>query len=427
MADMKTENGKTEDQISRVKRLPRKRRIGRKCALIVLVCLLGAGFGYTAFAAGDGEMSEAYKAILEQHRAAIERNETEAAGEWRGHAAPVVITDVTGDDTPELIFLTTQGTYETEYDVLYDLYVYGYDGSAARERLHVERLGDREWNEDSAAFAVAARGGNGLLLYSQSRGSDIDHTLWTVYSLYSFPSDFGESSVERLQRDEVIASPGAAEKRLVYRYDDGNIDRLEYEAMENAFLADSRLLFKHGPSNLYTDLKHLDQNAMTYAEAIAFLSAGAAAARTAVPTASTVLVNGAAVPFDAYNIDDNNYFKLRDLAYILSGTEKQFEVTWDGAANAITLTSGSSYTAVGGEMAGRSAVEGAASSGHWAATATTSKIRLDGRAVAFTAYNIGGNNYFKLRDLGAAFDFGVDWDGAQNTVVVDTGKGYTPE
>ena len=48
---------------------------------------------------------------------------------------------------------------------------------------------------------------------------------------------------------------------------------------------------------------------------------------TAKPTASTVLVNGENVAFDAYNINDNNYFKLRDLAYILSGTEKQFEVS----------------------------------------------------------------------------------------------------
>jgi hypothetical protein len=56
-----------------------------------------------------------------------------------------------------------------------------------------------------------------------------------------------------------------------------------------------------------------------------------------------------------------------------------------------------------------------------------STIILDGRKVPFTAYNIGGNNYFKLRDIGAAFDFGVDWDGAQNTIVIDTSKGYTPE
>jgi hypothetical protein len=75
-------------------------------------------------------------------------------------------------------------------------------------------------------------------------------------------------------------------------------------------------------------------------------------AATANPTASTVLVDGRNVAFDAYNIADNNYFKLRDLAYTLNGTAKQFEVGWDGANNAISLTSGQPYTVAGGEMAG---------------------------------------------------------------------------
>ncbi|MCL1809647.1 MAG: hypothetical protein FWG42_07790 [Clostridiales bacterium] len=141
---------------------------------------------------------------------------------------------------------------------------------------------------------------------------------------------------------------------------------------------------------------------------------------TAKPTASTVLVNGESVTFDAYNINDNNYFKLRDLAFVLSGTEKQFEVEWNGAENAIFLTSGEPYTAVGGEMASKGAE-------NKSANPTSSKVYLDEEEVSFTAYNIEDNNYFKLRDIGAELDFGVDWDGANNTIVIDTSKGYTPE
>ena len=141
---------------------------------------------------------------------------------------------------------------------------------------------------------------------------------------------------------------------------------------------------------------------------------------TAKPTAATVLVNGEKVAFDAYTILDNNYFKLRDLAYVLSGTEKQFEVGYDAATKAITLTSGKEYTAVGGEMAAKG-------EGNKTATPTKSVIYLDGKEVAFTAYLIDGNNYFKLRDIGAAFDFGVDWDGASKTIAIDTTKVYTPE
>ena len=145
-----------------------------------------------------------------------------------------------------------------------------------------------------------------------------------------------------------------------------------------------------------------------------------AADLVAAPTASTVLVNGENVAFDAYNINDNNYFKLRDLAYVLNGTAKQFEVGWDNANNAIMLTSGKAYTPAGGEMAGKGA-------GNKTPVSTTSKIYLDGTEAQFTAYNIEDNNYFKLRDIGQAFDFGVDWDGANNTIAIDTSKGYTRE
>jgi len=140
---------------------------------------------------------------------------------------------------------------------------------------------------------------------------------------------------------------------------------------------------------------------------------------SASPASATVQVNGKAVAFDAYNINDNNYFKLRDLAYTLSGTEKQFEVGWDGANNAISLISGKPYTVSDGEMTGKN-------TGNKTAAPTTSKIFLDKKEVYITAYNIDGNNYFKLRDIGAAFDFGVDWDDARNTIIIDTSKGYTP-
>jgi len=145
-----------------------------------------------------------------------------------------------------------------------------------------------------------------------------------------------------------------------------------------------------------------------------------APALVAKPTASTVLVNGENVAFDAYNIDGSNYFKLRDIALTLSGTEKQFDVGWDGASNAISLTSSKPYTAVGGEMTGKGA-------GNKTPAPSDSKIILDGKEVRSTAYNIEGNNYFKLRDIAEAFDFSVVWDGARNTIVIDTSKGYTPE
>lgn len=140
----------------------------------------------------------------------------------------------------------------------------------------------------------------------------------------------------------------------------------------------------------------------------------------AKPTASKVLVNGKEIAFDAYEINGNNYFKLRDISSVLNGTSKQFEVSWDNEKQAINLLSSKAYTAVGGELA-----KGDGS--NKAATSNTSKIYLDGKEISLTAYTINGNNYFKLRDLGQTFNFGVGWDGAANTVTIDTGAGYTAE
>ena len=114
-------------------------------------------------------------------------------------------------------------------------------------------------------------------------------------------------------------------------------------------------------------------------------------AAIADPTASSVYVNGRKVAFDAYNINDSNYFKLRDIAFALTYmaldvSGKHFEVEWDGENNAISLTSGQLYTSVGGELAGKK-------SGAAEAAPTDSKIYLDGREAKFTAYNIDGNNF----------------------------------
>jgi hypothetical protein len=139
---------------------------------------------------------------------------------------------------------------------------------------------------------------------------------------------------------------------------------------------------------------------------------------TATPTNSKVMVDGKNVAFEAYNIDGNNFFKLRDLAMAINGSSKQFQVVWDGANNAINLTTNVAYTPDGKELvisANPTAKE---------ATLTASKIYLNGEEVQLTAYNIGGNNYFKLRDIGRIIDFAVTWDGDLNMIGLDTSNSY---
>lgn len=124
-----------------------------------------------------------------------------------------------------------------------------------------------------------------------------------------------------------------------------------------------------------------------------------------------VTLNGAKADLAAYTINGSNYFKLRDLAKALKGLDSEFEVKWNAAQQRIDLTSRTAYTPVGGEQT-------ALPAGNKAASLTNASVYLDGKPLSLTAYSISGNNYFKLRDLGDALGFSVDWDNATSTVTI---------
>ena len=128
-------------------------------------------------------------------------------------------------------------------------------------------------------------------------------------------------------------------------------------------------------------------------------------------TKQNLTVNGAAKNTEIYNIDGSNYFKLRDMAALLNGTGSQFSVDYDAAESTIVVKTGAAYTLAGGELA-----TGTDKSS--TATASKQSIEIDGKKADLTAYNIGGNNFFKLRDLGTALGFDVDYDSATSTMIV---------
>ena len=140
-------------------------------------------------------------------------------------------------------------------------------------------------------------------------------------------------------------------------------------------------------------------------------------AETVLLSPQNLYVDGDAVPCEKYNIDGSNYFKLRDLAMALSGTENQFEVGFSD--DIVEITTGQPYTAVGGEW--KAAEDRSAS-----AQPSAQTITIDGKTYeGFTVYNIGGNNFFRLRELGDALGFAVDYDPMSNSAVV-TSIGNTP-
>jgi hypothetical protein len=106
------------------------------------------------------------------------------------------------------------------------------------------------------------------------------------------------------------------------------------------------------------------------------------------------------VTVEAYNIDGTNYFMLRDLAALLRGTPAQFDVNYDALHNAVVMTTGAAYS---GEAAAQFTDRSAST------VPSPQTVDLDRKDVSFTAYNIGGNNFFGLRELAAYLGYSVEY------------------
>jgi len=134
----------------------------------------------------------------------------------------------------------------------------------------------------------------------------------------------------------------------------------------------------------------------------------------------TVSTDFAPLNCEMYRIDGSSYFKLRDLAAVLSGSGSQISVGWDEATGIVSIDTGASYTPVGGEL-----VVGADNSA--SAKQSLQTIMINGVVRDdLLAYNIGGYNYFRLEDLSAALNFSVEIDAESNEVIVRSASAIAP-
>ena len=137
-------------------------------------------------------------------------------------------------------------------------------------------------------------------------------------------------------------------------------------------------------------------------------------ATNAVLSPQGLRVDGKNIDCEKYNIADRNYFKLRDLAQLLSGTGSQFEVGYDEATATVSITTGKAYTPNGTELL--AGVDNSAT-----AQPSNQAILIDGVSHSgLTVYNIGGSNFFQLRELGDILGFEVDFDQDTNTAIVNS-------
>ena len=134
---------------------------------------------------------------------------------------------------------------------------------------------------------------------------------------------------------------------------------------------------------------------------------------------SKIIVDGKEYSAESYNFYGNNYFRLRDIAMFVSGSNKQFEVTYDNEKKAINLITNKPYTSVGNELkSGDGQVK-------LSFSACPSPVYCDGKEVLMRTRLIEGTNYIMLRDLGEIIDFEILWDDTAKCIVINTNKGYT--
>lgn len=136
-----------------------------------------------------------------------------------------------------------------------------------------------------------------------------------------------------------------------------------------------------------------------------------------MPTAQRVSVNGGeAKTLFAYNSSGFNYIRIRDLAALLSGTEKQFDVEYDESAYTVNIIPDKPYSSDGTEMTQIEEIKtaGQKSSG-------TFFLMYDGEPVQSIggAMFINGWNCYRLRGLVEAgvLDLKIDYD-AENDIVI---------
>lgn len=134
---------------------------------------------------------------------------------------------------------------------------------------------------------------------------------------------------------------------------------------------------------------------------------------TATNSNAKLLVDGEDVEVSGYTVNDSNYYKIRDIAMVLRTTAARFDVAWDENLSAITISKGVKYTIVGGEL---SADNGAALN----VEQNSAPVYVDGEEKEVLSYNINGNTYFKIRDIGDMVGFAVDWDGDAQAVIIRT-------
>ncbi|MDO4481827.1 MAG: hypothetical protein Q4C14_03740, partial [Bacillota bacterium] len=156
---------------------------------------------------------------------------------------------------------------------------------------------------------------------------------------------------------------------------------------------------------------------------ICFAGGGAAAAAqdgsTAAYASSAIDVDGTDVNIEGYNINGNNYFKLRDIAAALKGTDKQFQVEYDLSCDKVMITPGLEYEPDGTETYVPEDPDALT------VVPAVSEVYFGEEKLELDAYNVNGYNFVKLRDAAQMMDFALMYYDDTKRVSFITDKDYS--
>ncbi|MGO5028812.1 polysaccharide deacetylase family protein [Candidatus Agathobaculum pullicola] len=206
---------------------------------------------------------------------------------------------------------------------------------------------------------------------------------------------------------QLITQHTGQQKVLYFSYPFGAYDSWMQPLLnENGILVST--LTKTGKANPAASLHQMPRYRITMQQSVSSLLRQTS---VAIPAIANVSVNGNTTILPAYQIDGNNYVRVRDVAMLLKDTQSSFDVQWNQNVKQVELKSFSPYTPTGKENKPMSGERRTVQS-------LTDPTFADGSLHMVAAYNIDGHTYYKLRSLGDLCGFLVAWDGISQTVMV---------
>lgn len=216
-------------------------------------------------------------------------------------------------------------------------------------------------------------------------------------------------------------------------YNSGSVIALCIKPSENCYYLEGTHQYGRYINKEEKEFDHSDYKALTYEEMtnpesfVGFdfenkwimpsekgfpIPSGAHFGDIAIPNETEIDVNGKSINLSGYNINGNNYYKIRDIAYLLNGTKSNFSVDWDSENDIIVIKTKTPYTPLGNE-------NNLIDKNKRAVDIKREKAMLNNKSIELRAYKIDGSNYFTIREVAEIVGFKVDWDDKERRIMID--------